>query len=71
MKSISDTVRNTLGISPDIECIETDGKPVIRIAIRPSEVPVDCGGKFYKRVSDTVQEMRGSELTKLYFRATT
>lgn len=65
MKVISDTIRNSLGISPDIECIEVEGKSIIRIDIHHSVMPVDCDGKYYKRIGNTFHEIRGSELSKL------
>lgn len=65
MKSISDTIRNVLGISPDIECIDMDGKDIIRIIIHHSQMPVDCNGRFYKRIGNTVHELRGNELIRL------
>jgi len=65
MKSISDTIRNSLGISPDVECIEVGGKSIIRIDIHHSVMPVDCDGKYYKRIGNTFHEIRGSELSKL------
>ncbi len=65
MKTISDTIRNTLGISPDIECVEFEGKNIIRITVHHSKFPISCNGKFYKRIGNTVHEMGGHELSKL------
>jgi ATP-dependent DNA helicase RecG len=59
LKDISDTTINKLGIYPDISLDEETG--VIEVAVSPSEVPIDLDGKYYVRVGNTTQELKGRE----------
>ncbi|MDR1405191.1 MAG: putative DNA binding domain-containing protein [Candidatus Methanoplasma sp.] len=62
LKKISDTTINTLGIYPNINLNEETG--VITIEVFPSHRPVELRGKYYSRVGNTVQEIRGRELER-------
>ncbi|MDO5853189.1 MAG: ATP-binding protein [Thermoplasmata archaeon] len=63
MKSISDTIPQTLGIIPTVECDENTG--VISIIVEKAEIPVDYDGRFYIRIGNTTQIAKGRAFDRL------
>jgi ATP-dependent DNA helicase RecG len=59
LKDVSDTTINKLGLYPDISLDENTN--VIKVVVSPSPVPIDLDGKYYVRVGNTTQEMKGRE----------
>lgn len=62
MKKIADTTTNTLGLYPEIDIDETTN--VISIDVSPSPTPVEYRGRYYARVGNTVQEIKGRTLER-------
>ena len=59
LKDVSDTTINKLGIYPNISLDEETN--VIKVIVSPSPVPIDLDGKYYVRVGNTTQELKGRE----------
>jgi len=59
LKDISDTTINKLGIYPDVD-LDNDTN-VITVTVSPSSVPLDLGGRYFVRVGNTTQELKGRE----------
>lgn len=51
-----------MGILPDVNLLEKDGKEYLSIAVRPIEQPISYKGKYYLRSGSTLQELNGSAL---------
>ncbi len=65
LETLPNKIRNNLGIIPDIQLETLDNKKVIRVEIKPSEVPVFYRGRFYIRSGSTTQEIGGYDLAKV------
>jgi Predicted transcriptional regulator containing an HTH domain and an uncharacterized domain shared with the mammalian protein Schlafen len=59
LKDMSDTTINKLGIFPDINIDENTN--VITVVVSPSPVPLDIDGKYYVRMGNTTQELKGRD----------
>ena len=57
LKDVSDTTINKLGIYPDISLDEST--KVISVIVSPSPIPLDIDGKYYVRMGNTTQELKG------------
>ena len=58
-------IRNKLGIIPDIKLELMKNKEIIKIIIKPSEMPVFYKGRFYIRSGSTTQEVNGYDLMRI------
>lgn len=56
-QKIINRVVNKLGITPNFEIVEVNGKSVLVIEIRKSYIPISFEGRYYKRVGNTTREM--------------
>ncbi|MDO5861704.1 MAG: ATP-binding protein [Thermoplasmata archaeon] len=63
MKSISDTIPQTLGIIPTVEYDENTG--TISIIVEKADIPVDYDGRFYIRIGNTTQIAKGRAFDRL------
>ena len=54
-----------LGISLKVFSDKKDDKPILKIIVPKSSVPISYKGKYYIRSGATVQEIRGQELNNL------
>ena len=68
LKELSDTIVNSLGIHPSIDCMEIEGKSVIRIAVKKSLIPIAYEGRYYSRVGNTTRIMEGEDLRQFFIR---
>jgi ATP-dependent DNA helicase RecG len=59
---IANGVINNLGLQPDINSHEWDGKDFIEIQIPKSDHPVHLKGRYYIRVDNTTQRMNPEQL---------
>ena len=65
LKEISDTIVNKLGIMPTVRTVSLDGKTCIEIMVEKGERLIDLDGRYYKRVGNTTQQIRGESLRSL------
>lgn len=66
LKELSDTIVNSLGIHPSIDCVEIEGKSIIRIAVRKNLAPIAYEGRYYSRVGNTTRIMEGDDLREFF-----
>ena len=67
-QKIINKVVNKLGITPNFEIIEVDGRFILAIEVGRSHIPVSFEGKYYKRVGNTTREMNFEELKRFFQR---
>lgn len=58
----------TMGILPDVNLLDKDGKEYLSIEIKPIEQPISYKGKYYYRSGSTLQELNGSTLQDFLLR---
>ena len=63
--SISNKIVHSLGIQPDIQLHNIDGKNILKIVVEKSSNPVQHKGVYYKRVGDSTRITSQEELRKL------
>lgn len=65
LEDIPNKVSSTMGIVPDVNYLEEDGKGYIQIVVVPSSIPVSYRGKYYYRSGATSKELNGNALQDL------
>ena len=65
LEILPNKIRNKLGIIPDIKLELMKNKEIIKIIIKPSEMPVFYKGRFYIRSGSTTQEVNGYDLMRI------
>jgi len=65
---IINKITDSLGISPETEVIREKGKNILAIRVQKSGIPIKFKGRYYKRVGNTVREMREEELRAFFQR---
>lgn len=70
LRDITEKIVSALGIHPDIEIKEKDGKPVVIISVKKSNIPVSFRGKYYERVGNTTREMNTQRLKEFFIKGT-
>ena len=63
--SISNKIVHSLGIQPDIQLHNIDGKNILKIVVEKSSNPIQHKGLYYKRVGDSTRVTSQEELRKL------
>lgn len=58
----------TMGVMPNVNLLDKDGKEYISIEIKPIEQPISYKGKYYYRSGSTLQELNGSALQDFLLR---
>lgn len=58
----------TMGVMPNVNLLNKDGKEYISIEIKPIEQPISYKGKYYYRSGSTLQELNGSALQDFLLR---
>ena len=58
----------TMGVMPNVNQLNKDGKEYISIEIKPIEQPISYKGKYYYRSGSTLQELNGSALQDFLLR---
>jgi ATP-dependent DNA helicase RecG len=68
IKEMSDKIVSKLGIHPEIEIEEREGKEVIKISVKPSLIPISFNGRYYERVGNTTREMNPERLREFFLK---
>ena len=68
LEELPNKLRDLLGIVADIELLEEDGKPYLRIAVEPYPVPISYRGEYHYRSGSTNQMLRGGSLDRFLLR---
>ncbi len=66
LEKITEKIVGKLGIHPDIEIDEINGKKILKISVQKSKVPVSLDGKYYERVGNTTREMKPERLRSFF-----
>ena len=64
MDDIPNKIRNTMGITAEVNLHEEDGKYFIEIVTYPYSVPISVRGRYYYRSGSTKQELTGAALNE-------
>lgn len=64
MDDIPNRIRNTMGITAEVNLYEKDNKYYIEIKTPPYSVPISIRGKYYYRSGSTKQELTGTSLNE-------
>ncbi len=64
MEELPNKVRDLLGIVADINLLEEDGKPFLRIVVEPYPVPISYRGEYHYRSGSTKQMLKGAALDR-------
>ncbi len=64
MEIIPQKIRNTMGITCDVNLQEYDNKKYIEIIVNTCSVPVSIRGRYYYRSGSTKNELTGVELNE-------
>ena len=64
MDEIPNKIRNTMGISVNVNLLEKEGKHFIEIVTQPYSVPISLRGRYYYRSGSTKQELTGISLNE-------
>ncbi len=64
MDDIPNKIRNTMGITAEVNLHEEDGKYFIEIVTHPYSVPISVRGRYYYRSGSTKQELTGAALNE-------
>ena len=64
MDDIPNKIRNTMGITAEVNLREKDGVYFIEITTKPYTVPISIRGRYYYRSGSTKQELTGPSLNE-------
>lgn len=64
MEDLPNKIRNTMGISAEVNLHEENGKHFIEIVTHPYSVPISVRGRYYYRSGSTKQELTGASLNE-------
>lgn len=64
MDDLPNKIRNTMGISVEVNLSEEQGKYIIEIVTHPYSVPISLRGRYYYRSGSTKQELTGASLNE-------
>ena len=64
MEDLPNKMRDTLGITADVDLLEENGLEYLRISVEPYPYPVSYKGQYYYRCGSTKQELKGAALDK-------
>ena len=68
LEKITEKITGKLGIHPDIEIEELEGKKILKISVQKSKIPVSFDGKYYERVGNTTREMKPERLRQFFLK---
>jgi ATP-dependent DNA helicase RecG len=66
LRTIADQISETLRIQPSIALETYQNKPVLRIQVSPSRIPVAVRGRYFRRVGNTTREIAPEELGRFF-----
>ncbi|MFA6817209.1 MAG: ATP-binding protein, partial [Lentisphaeria bacterium] len=64
LEDLPNKIRDQLGLMPEINLLEEDGKNFLEIVVEPSTVPISLRGSYYWRSGSVKQELKGHALTE-------
>ena len=64
MDDIPNKIKNSMGITADVNLHEENGKYFIEIVTHPYSVPISLRGRYYYRSGSTKQELTGASLNE-------
>jgi ATP-dependent DNA helicase RecG len=64
MEDLPNKIRNTMGISAEVNLHEEKGQHFIEIVTHPYSVPISVRGRYYYRSGSTKQELTGASLNE-------
>jgi len=67
---ITEKIIGKLGIHPDMEIEEIEGKRILKISVQKSGIPVSFDGKYFERVGNTTREMKPERLRQFFLKGT-
>ena len=70
MEELPNKLRDLLGIVADIDHLEEDGQPYLRISVEPYPVPISYRGEFHYRSGSTKQVLKGAALSRFLLNKT-
>ncbi|WP_461834348.1 AlbA family DNA-binding domain-containing protein [Desulfothermus sp.] len=68
LERITQKIIDKLGLHPQIEVKEKNGKKIIVITTQKSKVPISFNGRYYERVGNTTREMRAEKLRQFFLK---
>ncbi len=54
LEELPNKIRDKLGLITSVEVEDFEGREIVKVAVKPSFVPVSYNGKFYVRTGSTV-----------------
>jgi len=70
IRTIAEKITSKLGIHPEIEVKNREGRQIIKISVRQSPIPISFNGKYYQRVGNTTREMPPEKLKEFLLKGT-
>jgi ATP-dependent DNA helicase RecG len=70
MDEIPNKIRNSLGITAEVNLHQENGKHFIEIVTAPYTVPISLRGRYYYRSGSTKQELTGNSLNEFLLKKT-
>ena len=64
MEKIPNKIKNSLGITAEVNLLQEDGKHYIEIVVAPYSVPISLRGRYYYRSGSVKQELTGVALNE-------
>jgi len=64
LEELPNKLRDLLGIVGEINLLEEDGKPYLRIVVEPYPVPISYRGEYHYRSGSTKQVLKGAALDR-------
>jgi ATP-dependent DNA helicase RecG len=62
LEDLPNQIRDNLGLMPDINLLDENGKKYIEIIVVPSNIPISLRGSYYWRSGSVKQELKGIAL---------
>lgn len=66
LEDIPNQVRDLLGLMVDVNLHTKEGNDFLEIVVEPYPFPISLRGKYHYRSGSTLQELKGSALTKFF-----
>jgi len=64
MEEIPNKVKNNMGITTEVNLLQTDDKHYLEIIVQPYSVPISLRGRYYYRSGSVKQELTGASLNE-------
>jgi len=70
IRTLTEKITSKLGIHPEIKVENREGKNIIKISLKSSQIPISFNGKYYERVGNTTREMSTTRLKEFLLKGT-